>query len=185
MNLIVGLGNIGKKYKNNRHNIGFLTIDALLEEGGFVDVSKSIFLGNLYKKNNFLLLKAHTFMNSSGRSVLAVKSFYKPQKVIVIHDDLDLDFGALKFKLGGGHSGHNGLKSCDECVGKDYFRIRMGISKPKFKIQVASYVLEDFSVAEQPHLATWIAKAKTAALSLCNKSLQEISREFSQKRILV
>ena len=100
MTLIAGLGNPGPKYENTRHNIGFMLID-LLKDSNFKDVSSAKFQGEVFKFNDIILLKPTTFMNLSGQSVKAVKDFYKPDRIIVIHDDLDLSFGAVKFKKGG------------------------------------------------------------------------------------
>ena len=118
MTLIVGLGNPGESYSHNRHNIGFLTIDHLIGRLGAANASKSAFHGELFKSKELLFLKPMTYMNLSGKSVEAVARFYKPTAMIVIHDELELPFGALRFKKGGGHAGHNGLKSIDAHMGE-------------------------------------------------------------------
>lgn len=148
MFLIVGLGNIGEKYKNNRHNIGFCIVDSLIAFLNATKQSSKDFYGELYKASQILLLKPSTFMNLSGKSVLSVKNFYKIDKMLVIHDDLDLPFGTVRFKFGGGSGGHNGLKSIDEMCGKEYYRLRYGIGKPPLKNQVIDWVLGDFSKEE-------------------------------------
>ena len=107
--LIVGLGNPGPDYEKTRHNIGFMVIDELIKRHNAQKLSSSSFQGELYKFSNHLLLKPLTYMNLSGNSIVAVKKFYKIDDVVVIHDDLDLPFGTLRFKHGGGHGGHNGL----------------------------------------------------------------------------
>ena len=122
-------------------------------------------------------------MNLSGRSVLAVKNFYKIDDVLVIHDDLDLPFGALRFKKGGGHGGHNGLKSIDGAIGKEYIRVRMGIGKPIHKGEVADYVLSAFSKEETAHLKTWIERAADAVEQFGSMSLEEVSSRYSIKQI--
>lgn len=127
------------------------------------------------------LLKPLTFMNLSGRSILAVKNFYKIDEVIVIHDDLDLPFGALRFKSGGGHGGHNGLKSADAAIGADYTRVRMGIGKPEHKSQVADYVLHPFSSDEQAKLSQWIARAADAAEMLLTQNCSDVAAKYSMK----
>ncbi|MBR6953161.1 MAG: aminoacyl-tRNA hydrolase [Campylobacter sp.] len=129
MILIVGLGNPGDEYKNTRHNVGFMLIDELLSNGEFDALGSSKFKGELYKKGSLLLLKPQTFMNLSGNSVKAVKDFYKPERIIVIHDDIDLKFGAMKFKFGGSSGGHNGIKSIDNLIGNEYERIRIGVGR--------------------------------------------------------
>lgn len=130
--------------------------------------------------SNFLL-KPLTFMNLSGRSILAVKNFYKIDEVIVIHDDLDLPFGALRFKNGGGHGGHNGLKSTDAAISPEYIRVRMGIGKPEHKSQVADYVLHSFASDEQTKLPEWIAKAADAVEMLLHSSCSDVAAKCSSK----
>ena len=127
------------------------------------------------------LLKPLTFMNLSGRSILSVKNFYKIDEVIVIHDDLDLPFGALRFKSGGGHGGHNGLKSTDAAIGAEYIRVRMGIGKPEHKSQVADYVLHSFSPDEQTKLSEWIGVAADAAEMLLTENCSDVAAKCSKK----
>jgi PTH1 family peptidyl-tRNA hydrolase len=122
-------------------------------------------------------------MNLSGKSVLAVKQFYKTETLIVIHDDLDLPFGALRYKKGGGHGGHNGLKSIDALLGSDYIRVRMGIGKPEHKSMVADYVLHDFNAEETAKLPEWIARAAEAVLQLCENPLDTVAAKYSQKQL--
>ncbi len=149
MKLIVGLGNPGKKYELNRHNVGFLAVDYLINKFNASKIS-SKFKGDLYKAGEYLFLKPNTFMNLSGESVVLVKDFYKIDNddIIVIHDDIDLRIGALKFKKGGSSGGHNGLKSIDKCIGNDYWRIRIGVGRPERKEEVVHYVLSDFNKEE-------------------------------------
>lgn len=179
--LIVGLGNPGAAYTLTRHNIGFRVIDELCRRHTVHDVSKSSFYGELFKMGGHFLLKPTTYMNLSGKSILAVKNFYKIDEVIVIHDDLDLSFGALRFKTGGGHGGHNGLKSADSAIGADYIRVRMGIGKPEHKSQVADYVLHPFSPLEEVHLKEWIGKAADAVELLLVSECNEVSSKCSIK----
>jgi len=179
--LIVGLGNPGAAYASTRHNIGFRVIDELCRRHTVHDVSKSSFYGELFKMGAHFLLKPTTYMNLSGKSILAVKNFYKIDEVIVIHDDLDLPFGALRFKKGGGHGGHNGLKSADSVITPDYIRVRMGIGKPEHKSQVADYVLHPFSIQEEAHLKEWIGKAADAVELLLVSECSEVSSKCSIK----
>lgn len=166
MFLIVGLGNPGKEYQNNRHNIGFKVVDSLIQTLGAIKQSSKNFQGELYKNSTLLLLKPSTFMNLSGESVQSVLNFYKITDFLVIHDELDLPFGAVKFKFGGGNGGHNGLKSIDSLCGNAYYRIRYGIGKPAIKAQVINWVLQDFSVLEEKQNQTLIVHCAKAALEI-------------------
>ncbi|MCH9740045.1 MAG: aminoacyl-tRNA hydrolase [Epsilonproteobacteria bacterium] len=183
MLLIVGLGNPGTQYEDTRHNIGFKVIEALVSDFGARDVSKNAFHGELFKSNDILLLKPMTFMNLSGKSVQAVKNFYKIEldEIIVIHDDIDLPFSALRFKNGGGHGGHNGLRSIDAMIGKEYNRVRMGVDKPEHKSQVADYVLHSFTAEEEKVLDGWINHTATAIKELKSKTLEEVKSRYSLK----
>ena len=185
MALFVGLGNPGSRYEDTRHNIGFKIIDKLVSDLGARDISKASFQGELFKHSNHYFLKPTTFMNLSGKSVLAVKQFYKIEldEIIVIHDDIDIPFGALRFKQGGGNGGHNGLKSIDGLIGKEYLRVRVGVDKPEHKSQVADYVLHDFSESEQLHLDLLIDHTATACIKLANEELIEVKSKYSLKSI--
>jgi len=183
MLLIVGLGNPGAQYGQTRHNIGFRVIDKLVYDSGARNISKSSFQGELFKSSNTLFLKPTTFMNLSGNSVQAVKNFYKIEleDIIVIHDDIDLPFSALRFKNGGGHGGHNGLRSIDAMIGKEYNRVRMGVGKPIYKSQVADYVLHDFSTEEEEILEAWIRHTSQGIKDFSSKTLDEIKSCYSLK----
>jgi PTH1 family peptidyl-tRNA hydrolase len=180
--LIVGLGNPGSAYAKTRHNIGFMVIDALLRRHQCDAVRKAAFEGELFKYRSHFLLKPLTYMNLSGRSVAAVKRFYKIDEVVVIHDDLDLPFGTLRFKRGGGHGGHNGLKSTDTAISPDYVRVRMGIGHPGERDRVADYVLSPFSAAESAHLGAWIAQAADAAEALGEMPLDVVASKYTVKK---
>ncbi|WP_294961705.1 aminoacyl-tRNA hydrolase [Sulfurimonas sp.] len=180
--LIVGLGNPGPAYAKNRHNIGFMVIDELIRRKNAKKLSSSSFNGELFKFSNHFLLKPLTYMNLSGNSILAVKKFYKIDEVVVIHDDLDLPFGTLRFKFGGGHGGHNGLKSADQMISREYARVRLGIGKPEHKGEVASYVLGDFSSAESEHVDNWITHACEAVENLLENSLEDVSSKYTIKK---
>ena len=183
--LIVGLGNPGPTYSKNRHNIGFMVIDELVSRFNAQKLSSSSFEGLLFKFQNHFLLKPLTFMNLSGNSIAKVKKFYKIDEVVVIHDDLDLPFGALRFKKGGGHGGHNGLKSTDGMISKEYARVRMGIGRPEHKGEVASYVLSDFDESEQKHLSMWISHTCDAVEFLLHNSLEDTSSKYSIKKFQI
>ena len=180
--LIVGLGNPGPEYEKTRHNIGFMVIDELIHRKNAQKLSSSSFEGILHKFQNHFLLKPLTFMNLSGNSIVAVKKFYKINEIVVIHDDLDLPFGTIRFKHAGGHGGHNGLRSTDEKISREYIRVRMGIGKPEFKSQVSSHVLSSFNEDESKHLDMWIAQACTAIEFLLDNSLEDVSSKFTIKK---
>lgn len=177
MQLVVGLGNPGKEYEKTRHNIGFMLIDRL--KNGFELQNSSKFRGELYKKGSLLLLKPQTFMNLSGNSVKLVNDFYKPSKIIVIHDDIDLNFGALRFKIGGSSGGHNGLKSIDNLIGSDYERVRMGVGKPTFN--TADFVLGRFSKEQEQNLEDFLSYTKDIVLELVNSDISSINQKYSRK----
>ncbi len=183
MTLFVGLGNPGSRYASTRHNIGWRVMDRLVVDFGARDISKSTFHGELYRHGNLFFLKPATYMNHSGKSVLAVKQFFKidTEEIIVIHDDIDLPFGAIRFKQGGGHGGHNGLRSIDALVGSDYYRVRIGIGKPEHKSQVADYVLHPFSDGEEKSIDALIDHAAQACKALTENPFDEVRTHFSRK----
>ena len=153
MFLIVGLGNIGESYTKTRHNAGFLFADFFADDLGF-GFEKNGFHSSCREKtivgDKFVVQKPKTFMNESGSAVLAISSFYKipSSNVFVVHDDIDLSFGEVRIKFSGGHGGHNGLRSIDSHVGKEYWRVRIGVGRPELKTDVAHYVLSSFSSGE-------------------------------------
>ena len=157
MKLIVGLGNPGAKYAGNRHNIGFMAVDRIATDHGF-GPWKGAFKGDVAEgrlgAHKVLLLKPGTFMNLSGQSVQAAMAFYKIplEDVTVMHDELDLAPGKARVKQGGGHAGHNGLRSISGMLGEGYARVRLGIGHPGHKDAVAAYVLHDFAKADQDWL---------------------------------
>lgn len=158
MRLFVGLGNPGAKYAGNRHNIGFMALDRIAGDHGFAPwrrAFKGMASEGRLGAEKVLLLKPETFMNLSGESVRAAVDFYKltPADVTVFHDELDLAPGKVRTKAGGGHAGHNGLRSIHAHLGTDaYARVRLGIGHPGHKDAVAGYVLHDFGKADQDWL---------------------------------
>lgn len=154
MLLVVGLGNPGPGYANNRHNIGFMAVDRIVRRHGFA-APRRRFLGEAFEGmvdgNKVLALKPTTYMNESGNAVGAAMRFYKLAlaDIVVIHDELDLAPGRLKVKTGGGGAGHNGLRSITAHIGPDYRRLRMGIGHPGDKDRVTGYVLSDFAKADR------------------------------------
>lgn len=157
MQLWVGLGNPGGKYAGNRHNIGYMALDRIAEDHGF-SPWRAKFQGSLsegrFGSEKVALLKPETFMNLSGQSVGEAMRFFKlePGDVTVFHDELDLAPGKVRVKTGGGHAGHNGLRSLHAHIGADYARVRLGIGHPGHKDRVSAYVLSDFAKAEQDGL---------------------------------
>ena len=157
MKLLVGLGNPGAKYARNRHNIGFMAMDQIASDHGF-GPWRSKFQGVIsegrFGSDKVILLKPETFMNLSGQSVGEAMRFHKlaPEDVIVFHDELDLAPGKVRLKTGGGHAGHNGLRSIHGHIGADYDRVRLGIGHPGHKDAVPGYVLRDFPKADDQWL---------------------------------
>jgi len=149
MKLYVGLGNPGENHSKNRHNIGFMVVDTLVSRYGGTPWKKK-FQGLVSEvtlnREKLILLKPLTFMNLSGQSVSDASRFFKllGTEICVFHDELDLPFLKIKTKIGGGHAGHNGLRSVQQHLGPDYFRVRLGIGHPGDKAKVASYVLSNF-----------------------------------------
>ena len=160
MFLIVGLGNPGKSFINNRHNIGYKIIDNIKESYSFPNFTtkfKSEFSKSLLDEEKISLLKPITYMNNSGVAVKEIKVFYNIdiKNIYVIHDEIDLEQGRVKIKNGGGHNGHNGLKSIDKLIGQEYNRVKVGVSRPskiydeKINEDVSNWVLSDFTSAEK------------------------------------
>lgn len=153
MRLFVGLGNPGAKYAGNRHNIGFMAVERIAADHGF-SPWRDKFQGQVSEGRlggeKVLLFKPGTFMNLSGQSVAAAVAFHKltPADLVVFHDELDLAPGRLRLKQGGGHAGHNGLRSIHQHLGEGYGRVRLGIGHPGHKDAVAGYVLHDFAKAD-------------------------------------
>lgn len=155
--LVIGLGNPGDKYARNRHNIGFIFLDALAEkyDVNFASKFNGLYGEAIINEKKIRLLKPQTYMNNSGESVVKAKKFFDiaDEDVVVVYDDLDVPFSKIKIKTGGGHGGHNGLRSLDSHIGKEYQRIRFGIDHPGHKDKVHGYVLSDFSKKEAEEVA--------------------------------
>ncbi len=185
MKLIVGLGNPGGEYKNNRHNIGFMAIDEIAREHGFSPFKKKykgLFVDGKIGGERVLLLKPQTFMNRSGASVGALASFFKiaPKDIVVFYDELDLVAGKVRVKIGGGNGGHNGLRSIDPVIGKEYKRVRLGIGRPAHKEQVSNYVLGDFAKSDKD----WLEKLLAATAQNVGLLLDENDAQFMNKMAL-
>ena len=168
MFLVVGLGNPGSKYENNRHNIGFKAVDDIFRRFSFSAWSQK-FNADMAKgsidQRKVVLLKPMTYMNNSGDSVQKVMAYFKikPENVIVLHDELDLPPLKVRYKLGGGNGGHNGLKSIQQRIGTaDFYRFRIGVGHPGSKDRVSGYVLSDFSKTETPYFEDLCADLSAA-----------------------
>ena len=159
MFLHVGLGNPGSEHKLDRHNVGFMAIDHLLNFYRINDTLKKKFNGHYYKlsqkKGTIFFLKPQTFMNNSGSSVSSLIKFFsiKPSSVIVWHDEIDLDKGKIKVKFGGGHGGHNGIRDIIKHIGENFLRVRIGIGRPDNNLDPSKWVLSSFYKSE---LDDWV-----------------------------
>ena len=187
MKLIVGLGNPGIEYAETRHNIGFMVATRVADRSGIALKRKGYqgFYGvGRVAGEEVTILLPQTYMNRSGASVApAYQSLdIAPGDLIVIHDEIDLAFGCLRIKLGGGHGGHNGLRSTDEMISKEYILVRMGIGKPADKARVVKYVLEPFSKEEQTHLESWIKHTADAVEMLLKSSWEDVASKYSIKK---
>jgi PTH1 family peptidyl-tRNA hydrolase len=197
MYLFVGLGNPGYQYKNTKHNIGFEIIEYFINNNKNINYSKSLkFQGIFYevilkkdlnqadtKGNKFLMLMPLTYMNLSGVSVKQVVDFYKinPNQIIVIHDDMDIKIGEFKIKFNGGSAGHNGIQSIISYIGKDFYRIRIGINRPQDK-NYKDYVLNRFSLEELTEIKNLLPKIN---IIIENIILEGIERTISKIGLLL
>lgn len=177
LTLIVGLGNLGAGYAGNRHNVGFMVLDELAHRAGGrftshksgADVLETRLAGR-----RVVLVRPRSFMNISGPPVAATARYFKvpPTDVVVIHDDLDLDYGVLRLKRGGGEGGHNGLRSISACLGsKDYLRVRFGIGRPPGRMDPADFVLRDFSAVQRRELELLVDRCADAVEQLLTQGL--------------
>ncbi|MET9113759.1 aminoacyl-tRNA hydrolase [Streptomyces longwoodensis] len=188
--LIVGLGNPGPEYAMNRHNIGFMVADLLAERigGRFKRAGKAqaqVVEGRIGPVGpagrRVVLVKPMSFMNLSGGPVNALRDFYKvpAAQIVAVHDELDIDYGTLRLKLGGGDNGHNGLKSMTKAMGPDYHRVRCGIGRPPGRMQVADFVLKDFSSAERKELDWFVDRAADAVECLVTEGLERAQGTYN------
>lgn len=177
--MVVGLGNPGPNYAKTRHNLGFVVADLLAERigGRFKAHKKSgaeIVTGRLGNRS-VVLAKPRTYMNESGRQVAPLAKFYSvpPADIVVIHDELDIEFGRIRLKLGGGVAGHNGLRSVASALGTgDFQRVRVGIGRPPGRKDPAAFVLETFTAAERPEVGVICEQAADATELLLELGLE-------------
>jgi PTH1 family peptidyl-tRNA hydrolase len=188
--MVVGLGNPGPEYEGNRHNIGFMVADLLAERigGRFKRAQKAqaqVVEGRLGPpgpaSRRLVLAKPMSYMNLSGGPVTALKDFYKvpTDRIIAVHDELDIDYPTLRLKLGGGDNGHNGLKSITKSLGADYLRVRAGIGRPPGRMDVAAFVLKDFSAGERKELAWFVDRAADAVEALIAEGLERAQSTYN------
>ena len=175
--IIAGLGNPGPEYANTRHNSGYMVVTLLAERMGVRfkahrtpnDIAEGRLAGQ-----PVTLAKPRSYMNLSGGPIAALAAFYKipPERIVVIHDELDLPFPTIRLKLGGGDNGHNGLRSITQALGtRDYYRVRFGIGRPPGRMDAATYVLRDFTAAERAELPLAIDRCADATETLISKGL--------------
>jgi PTH1 family peptidyl-tRNA hydrolase len=182
--LVAGLGNPGAQYAGNRHNSGFMTADVLAGRMGarFTrERSRAMVAVGRLAGPVVTLAKPLSFMNLSGGPVAAVSAYYKipVERIVVVHDELDLPFGVLRLKQGGGDGGHNGLRSVTAALGtRDYLRVRVGIGRPPGRMDPADYVLRDFSPAERKQLPELLERSADAVESLLTRGLAAAQNEF-------
>ncbi len=183
MYLIAGLGNPGDKYTKTRHNVGFMIIDEIIRNLQPTNINNPNFKSIVKKHSTNIYAKPQTYMNLSGESILNIVEYYniENKNIIIVHDDLDLPFGTVKFKIDGGHGGHNGLKSIDSHIGKDYIRVRVGIGKPEDKKDIADFVLSNFSLSEFDKLQGIINHCIKAIDALEKLSLEEVKSTYTIK----
>ncbi len=188
--LVASLGNPGPEYAANRHNVGFMVADLLAERigGRFKRAGKAqaqVVEGRIGPpgpaNRRVILAKPMSFMNLSGGPVTALRDFYKVPvaNIVAIHDELDIDYGALRLKFGGGDNGHNGLKSMTKAMGPDYHRVRFGIGRPPGRMQVADFVLKDFSATERKELDYFVDRAADAVECLVIEGLERAQGTYN------
>lgn len=182
--LLAGLGNSGLTYAGNRHNVGFMVADELARRvGGKFRAHKGgaeLAEGRVAGRR-VVLAKPRGYVNTSGGPVAGTVRFFKlsPADVVVVHDELDIDFGAIRLKLGGGDNGHNGLRSITKSLGsKDYYRVRFGIGRPPGRMDPAAFVLRDFSPTERRELPFLIDRAADAVAALLADGLEPAQNAF-------
>lgn len=183
--LIVGLGNPGREYKENRHNVGFMVVDRLTVrlDGRLSRVQAKALVGSVnYENYKVILAKPQTYMNLSGQSIQGLARFYKLplENMIVAHDDLDLPFGTIRIRPGGGPGGQKGIASTIERLGsKDFPRLRIGIGRPPGRMDPAAYVLQDFARSDLRSLSEVLDRAADAVLTFISEGLNAAMNKFN------
>jgi len=186
--VIVGLGNIGSEYVNTRHNIGFMVIEKLAEENNVQFKTQMRFeceYCEFIRKKKIMLVKPLTYMNNSGRAVRKILDYYSfsPENLIVVYDDINLEFGVIRIRRDGGAGGHNGIKSIIEYLGTNKFaRIRLGINSPKSE-DLANYVLSNFNKEEKKELPFFLDAATAALNSILDSGIDRAMNEYNKKHL--
>lgn len=188
--LLVGLGNPGAGYAGNRHNIGFMAVERWLDRHwppGISDPWREKFHGRYAQASGSfgkcIVLQPQTYMNRSGKSVLAAAQFYRvpPEQMIVLYDEIDFEFGRLAIKKGGGHGGHNGIRDIIDCLpSKEFLRIRLGVGRPDKGNNVSKWVLSDFVGADAAELPDLLDRAEAAVSTIMDKGLAVAMNAFNQ-----
>ena len=186
LHLVAGLGNPGPEYERTRHNLGFLTADLLADRSGARfrrSKHQALVAEGRDGDARLILAKPQTFMNESGRAVAALQRFYKlePGQIIVVHDELDLPFGTMRVKLGGGTAGHNGLNSVASTIGRDFVRVRVGIGRPTGRKDPVDFVLEPFIKREQAEVPALVERAADAVLAVIRDGVSLAQTSFNQR----
>ncbi len=183
--LLIGLGNPGREYQTNRHNFGFMLIDRLavrVNARGLKVQSKAIVTSGIYKDHKLILAKPQTYMNLSGQSIQGLANFYKLplENLLVAHDDLDVPFGTIRMRPGGGPGGQKGIASTIERLGtQDFARLRLGIGRPPGRMDPSAYVLQDFSRDETKLLSELLDRAADAALEFVINGLDKAMNKYN------
>lgn len=182
--LVVGLGNPGPEYAAHRHNVGFQVVERLADGSKFATNkrAKALTWEGRIQGHRVVLVKPTTYMNDTGQAVAPLSAYYKvlPERVIAVHDELDLPFGSLRLKCGGGDNGHNGLKSMRKSLETGEFcRARVGIGRPTGRMDAAAFVLRDFSATERKEVPEVIERVADAVTSLMQVGLERAQSQFN------
>jgi PTH1 family peptidyl-tRNA hydrolase len=187
--LVVGLGNPGKEYATHRHNVGFMVVDELakvLRAPDFREKFSAQWAKASFDGEDVVLLKPQTYMNLSGQSVQPAAAFFKVpiQNVIVVHDEVDLPFAVLRLKVGGGHAGHNGIRSLVQAMGPDFARLRVGVGRPPpgFRGEVADFVLSGFDTMERAELPDILKLAAESVLDVLARGITAAMNKLNTRK---
>lgn len=184
--LIAGLGNPGREYSKNRHNVGFMVLDQLAQELNieFSKLRMNAFIGDVRRdRKRIFLVKPQTFMNASGQAVQAILRYFRIplENLLVVYDDVDLPFETLRVRTGGGAGGQKGVRSIIKSLGtQDFPRLRVGINRPPGRMEVSDYVLQDFSKQEEEILDFVLGRAADAVLMFLDEGIQQTMTIFNQ-----